>query len=454
MPAKWTARVARSADSLPPAELHAWDLTRKACRGLIPSFDFQSPLPLVILAPDGKTLATAHADNTVRRWDAATLQPIGTPLGPHRDKVSRMHYSPDGKVLVTRAGKELSLWDAVSGKPIGQPGIQPQPILATAFSPDSQILATGLGVLNPPDGKGSPEIRLWKLATGEPLGRPIAYPGYQPFHHPSLACSPDGRLLLTGGDLQTVLWETDTAKPLRVWPKDAQIVSAAFSPDGKLVLTASRDRTARLWRTADGRPAGLPMQHADGIPAAAFSPDGRLIATASADRTLRLWDTATTLPVGLPLVHPVPVVAVTFTPDSRFVITGAADRAARLWEVPEPLAGEPEVFAPWARAVTGLEIDASEAVRVLNRPDRELWGQALARQGATPRHPVLALRDSPTWHYRIALESVQQRQWWAARWHLDRYLRAQPQDKEATLLRAKVHALIEEVAPGRERSKP
>src|SRR5262249_33137262 len=65
------------------------------------------------------------------------------------------------------------------------------------------------------------------------------------------------------------------------------VTSAAFSPDGKRIVTASADRTARLW-DADGRPNGEPLRGF--VSSAAFSPDGKRIVTASADRTARLWD--------------------------------------------------------------------------------------------------------------------------------------------------------------------
>src|SRR5438128_9360852 len=71
------------------------------------------------------------------------------------------------------------------------------------------------------------------------------------------------------------------------------ITSAAFSPDGRWVVTASKDRTARIWEVKTGREVVLLRGHADAVSAAAFSPDGRWVVTASEDRTARVWDVAT-----------------------------------------------------------------------------------------------------------------------------------------------------------------
>ena len=67
------------------------------------------------------------------------------------------------------------------------------------------------------------------------------------------------------------------------------VVSAAFSPDGRRVVTASYDKTARLWDAATGKPIGDLVGHTDNLVSAAFSPDGLRIVTTSWDYTARLW---------------------------------------------------------------------------------------------------------------------------------------------------------------------
>ena len=71
---------------------------------------------------------------------------------------------------------------------------------------------------------------------------------------------------------------------------DDVVNSAQFSPDGQRVVTASWDKTARVWDAFSGKPIGEPMKHDDVVNLAQFSPDGQRIVTASEDKTARLWD--------------------------------------------------------------------------------------------------------------------------------------------------------------------
>jgi WD40 repeat protein len=69
------------------------------------------------------------------------------------------------------------------------------------------------------------------------------------------------------------------------------VKSAAFTPDGARVVTASLDHTARVWDAATGKPLGVPLQHQGWVMSAAFSSDGARVVTASADHTARIWET-------------------------------------------------------------------------------------------------------------------------------------------------------------------
>ncbi|GBC77118.1 Microbial collagenase [bacterium HR08] len=133
----------------------------------------------------------------------------------------------------------------------------------------------------------------------------------------SVALSPDGKLLASGSDDQTVrLWEVATGNLVRTLSGHTDWVrSVAFSPDGKLLASGSRDRTVRLWEVATGNLVRTLSGHTDSVNSVAFSPDGKLLASGSDDRTIRLWNLA----MGIELLGGIEELAAPFTG----VITGS-----------------------------------------------------------------------------------------------------------------------------------
>jgi WD40 repeat protein len=93
----------------------------------------------------------------------------------------------------------------------------------------------------------------------------------------------------------------------------------------------------RAWNTTNGQPFA-PLLHRGTVRAASFSEDGKLLATASGDKTVRVWDVATGDPLTPPLMHPSEVNVVNFTPDGRWPLTassGASESSVRVWELPK-----------------------------------------------------------------------------------------------------------------------
>jgi len=112
----------------------------------------------------------------------------------------------------------------------------------------------------------------------------------------------------------------------RVW-------SAAFSPDGARVVTASDDKTARIWDVATGKAIAVLSGHSQVVTSAAFSPDGERVVTASEDNTARLWDAKTGAAIAVLRGHSSAVRSPAFSPDGARVVTASWDRTARIWDV-------------------------------------------------------------------------------------------------------------------------
>ena len=167
-----------------------------------------------------------------------------------------------------------------------------------------------------------------------------------------VAFSPDGKVLATASgslsssslrvaDDTAQLWDVVTGKEITglTHTHEGLVFDVAFSPDGKVLATASGDKTARLWDVASGRELTR-LTHEATVSDVAFSPDGKVLATASGnsfdfeveDKTARLWDVATGTERAR-LTHEGRVSYVAFSPDGKTLATASDDKTARLWAV-------------------------------------------------------------------------------------------------------------------------
>src|SRR5262245_36401507 len=150
----------------------------------------------------------------------------------------------------------------------------------------------------------------------------------------SAAFSPDGARIVTASDDNTArIWVAATTKQIAVLRgHDGPVYSAAFSPDGSRIVTASWDKTARIWDAAAAKEIAVLRGHGGRVGSAALSPDGARIVTASDDNTARIWVAATTKQIAVLRGHDEGVVFAAFSPDGSRIVTASADQTARIWD--------------------------------------------------------------------------------------------------------------------------
>ncbi|CAE6431161.1 unnamed protein product [Rhizoctonia solani] len=153
----------------------------------------------------------------------------------------------------------------------------------------------------------------------------------------STTFSPDGKLVVSASDDNTIrIWDaqsgSSTTKPLK--EHTGPVNSAVFSPDGACIASGSRDRTILIWDAYKGKPLIGPLEgHTDWVWSVAFSSEGTRIISGSNDRTVRIWNAQTGVMIGQPLIgHSDTILSVTFSPDGTRIISGSRDKTIRVWD--------------------------------------------------------------------------------------------------------------------------
>jgi WD40 repeat protein/serine/threonine protein kinase len=190
----------------------------------------------------------------------------------------------------------------------------------------------------------------------------------------SAAFSPDGRRMLTASvDGTARIWDTQTGYEIRRFSASGSaIFSAAFSPDGARVVTAHVDRLARIWDASDGRLLITLKGHTGTLIRVAYSPDGSRVVTASSDKTARVWDSETGRMLTQLIGHTDRVVDAAFSPDGKRIVTASRDKTARVWDastgrqvlmLPEPTGSiNSAAFSPDGRFIVTASYDKTAGV--------------------------------------------------------------------------------------------
>jgi eukaryotic-like serine/threonine-protein kinase len=254
-----------------------WDAVAGSCLG--DSIRHEAPVAVVRFSPDGSTIATASRADFPCLWDARTGRSIDatSPAG-HDAHVLDIAFHPDGTLLAA-SGDDGQVWfrETATGRRLDATLRHDAAVPALAFGPDGRSLLTGCR-----DGRA----RLWDVSGWNLLAE---------FPHQAevgrVAVSPAGRSVATAcHDGTARLWDLASGKPIgEPLAHRARVDCLAFNHDGSTVATGSQDGSGRLWDAATGLPIGPPLEHRGALHAMAFSPDGRRLATACSDGQARCW---------------------------------------------------------------------------------------------------------------------------------------------------------------------
>lgn len=237
-------------------------------------------------SPDGRRVVTASLDHTAQVWEADTGKLVAAPLR-HNDRVLSAEFSPDERLVVTAAADyTVRIWEVNTSK------------LVRTLKPESFVVCASFvrGGRRIVSVSGDGMVQFWDANTGERVGRiQHAVEGaYRAFSAPLL------RLAIGGSDDATSvrIWDAASGKVLGApLPHKDRVVGVMFSSDGRRVLTNAWDPKVQIWESDTGMPLGEPLHNNELLAmtppvldkAAAFSPDGRRVVTASDNGTARIW---------------------------------------------------------------------------------------------------------------------------------------------------------------------
>jgi WD40 repeat protein len=311
--------------------VHLWDMA--GGRERRPADGPQGAIRAVAMAPDCKTVATAGEDG-VRLWDAATGREMWRGKGPGEASTKCVAFAPDGKSLASGGYDEsIYLWDVVSGRELQQIKTGEGGVFQLAFAPDGRSLYSG----------GYYLVSAWDTSTGllirEKGKRPTAadiHMGRQ-ITVSSLQASGDGRLVAANLPGTLRVWEADTGAWVRGLPKMAHARTAAFSPDGRMLLATGSGRDVLQnvlfrWELGGDTTRGWEAPDALGRVSLSFAPDGRTVASACEDGRVLLWDVITGEVRRTYRGHRGGVSGAAFSPDGRTVVSYSPDCTAIVWD--------------------------------------------------------------------------------------------------------------------------
>ncbi|MCY4401729.1 MAG: WD40 repeat domain-containing protein [Candidatus Poribacteria bacterium] len=308
-----------------------WDVnTAKNLRSMLHKKD--DDVVSVTYSPDEQTIASGGEDGTVKFWDVATGKLTKTITGHISSEIYSAAYSPDDHTLACGSEDKLFTWNARTGELLKTSTDPNREVYSIKYSSDGKIIST-VGLSTRSHITNSHKARLWNVKTGRFLG---SFAG-----HFSIAFSPDGTILATGGRFsQVCLWEIRRGELYLIGDRLAtftehteNVTSVAFSPDGKVLASGSQDKTIQIWDMDTRTHLKTFTGHDEGVTDVVFSPDGTTLASGSEDGTIRLWNVNSDGLVLPPIEGAGHITSLDYSPDGGILASGTEDgNAIHIWE--------------------------------------------------------------------------------------------------------------------------
>lgn len=241
----------------------------------------------------------------------------------HTDDVESVHFSPDGKMLVSGSDDQtIRLWRVEDGTLINQLTGHTARVQTVAFAPNGKLLVSG---------SADDTVRIWQISKGKLLHTLNGHSD----NVTEVAVSQNSELIASGSEDTTIkLWRIqDGSLVTTLEGHEGEVNSVAFSPDGQLIVSGSEDNSVRIWRVQDATQERELLGHNDNVVHVEFSSDGQLVASCSSDTTIKIWQVRDGTLVHTLKGHTSTVNSITFSPDDELLVSVGSDDTMRLWRV-------------------------------------------------------------------------------------------------------------------------
>ncbi|BAY30077.1 WD-40 repeat-containing protein [Nostoc carneum NIES-2107] len=315
------------ASSLTNKTLKIWDVDKRSC--ILDLFAQSYNFSLIAISRDGLNLATGSGEKIIKTWDIHTNKYLQS-LEGHLSEINTIAFSPNSKIMATGSvDRTVKLWDVATGKCLKTLQGRTDFVHSVGFSCDGKILASG----------SQHEIRLWDFNSGQCLTNLSVDQDWLY----SLNLSPDGKLLACanlGNENHIIrLWQLESLPqgnicqtPDKILPGHTDNIWAiAFSPDSKIIVSGSSDRTVKLWDSQTGQCLKTFSGHTRPVISVAFSPDGKTIASCGGHSIIKLWDVTTG--ECLQTIQEVASYVLSFSPNSYILASGNTSGLIKLWDI-------------------------------------------------------------------------------------------------------------------------